>query len=374
MLYVTSKSLFSQEHDTLFERPFTFEASYSGDLVNNVEGGIRTGSVYLGMVNLMAGINTEKAGFWKGGGFFINISNTHFGQPSGEIIGDFQVVSNIEAGNHLYIQEMWFSQEFGPVSLTGGLQDLNVEYVNTDNGGLYLNSSFGIIPTISCNVPAPIFPLTALGLSVNWKISEKTRWLAAIYDGSPTDFEDNPYNVRWELNADGGTLLISELQHSMEFNSNPGTYKVGLYTHHHTTAPIEESGNAELIYKTNYGLYAIADQALWKSPGGNRNLGLFVQLGLTPKRFNFNHYYMGMGLNYTGLLNRNGDDVLGMAIAHAGLKGINGNETTLELTYRVPITKNIFIQPDFQYIINPAGTEEKLDDCLAVIFRLGINF
>jgi porin len=326
------------------------------------------------MVNLMAGLNTEKAGLWKGGRFFFNISNTHPGQPSGELIGDFQVVSNIEAGNHTYIQEMWFSQEIGPVNLTGGLQDLNVEFANTENGGLYLNSSFGIIPTISCNVPAPIFPLTALGLSVNWKISEETRWLAAIYDGSPTDFEDNPYNVRWELNADGGTLLISELQHSMEFNSNPGTYKVGLYTHHHTAGPIEESGDTELIYKTNFGFYAIADQTLWKSTGSNRNLGMFVQLGLTPKRYNFNHFYTGMGLNYSGLLNRYGDDMLGIAIAHAGLKGNNGNETTVELTYRVPITKNIFIQPDIQYIINPAGTEEKPEDCLAVIFRLGINF
>jgi porin len=326
------------------------------------------------MANILIGFNSEKAGLWKGGQLFINAANTHGGHPSGKLIGDFQVASNIEAGNHTYLQELWFKQAFGPVELTAGLQDLNVEFANTENGSLYLNSSFGIITTISCNVPAPVFPLTSLGFSLKWQISEKVIWLAAIYDGSPTDFEDNPYNVRWELNSDGGSLAISEMQYSTTLNDYPGIYKLGLYTHHHSERLLEGSAEPETDFKTNYGLYAIADQTVWQASSGNQRLGMFIQLGLSPARFNQNYFYTGLGLNYSGLLNKQGDDVIGLALAHVGLQEDAHNETTMELTYRVPLTPNIFIQPDFQYIINPAGTGERLDNCFAATFQFGLNF
>lgn len=364
--------LLSQETDTVGEKPITLDASYIADLVNNLVGGAKTGSLYLGMANIVVGLNTESAGLWKGGLLLINASNTHGGQPSGKLIGDIQVASNIESGNHLFMQELWFRQEFERVALTGGLQDLNVEFANTENGSLFLNSSFGILPTISCNLPAPIFPLTALGLSIKWQVSDKTSWLAAIYDGSPTDFENNPYNVRWELNSEGGALAISEMHYSLNLINKPGTYKFGVYTHHHSSTFPEESGNGT-SYKTNYGFYAIADQTIWKASKENRSLGMFIQFGITPKRYNYNYYYAGIGFNYAGLVNRKGGDVIGIALAHAGLKGNAGNETTLELSYRLLLTEDIFIQPDFQYISNPAGTAEKINNSFVAVLRFGIK-
>jgi porin len=352
----------------------SLDASYIGDNVNNLSGGINTGSLYSGMANLRVALNSEDVRFWKGGRLFINAANTHGSEPSARLTGDFQVLSNIEAGNHTYLQELWYSQVFGPLEIIAGLQDLNIEFANTGNGSLFLNSSFGILPTISCNVPAPIFPLTSLGLAIKWQITEKTTWLAAIFDGAPTDFEKNPYNVSWDLNSDDGTIVISEMQYSTHLNSNPGTYKFGLFTHHHYTKQDNDPETPEIPYKTNYGLYVIADQILWHDVSGSKNLGMFIQLGISPAHINQNYYYAGFGLNYSGLINKQGGDALGLAIAHAGLKGDTGRETTVELTWNIPLTKQIFIQPDFQYIINPAGTGEKLDNCLAAIFRFGFIF
>ena len=138
--------------------------------------------------------DTEKAGLWKGTFVYVNAANTHGAMPSAELLGDMQVASNIEAGNHTYIQELWIKQAFKNLELTAGLQDLNVEFAASEYGAMFLNSSFGILPIVSGNIPAPIFPLTSLGLTAKWNILKNTTLLAAVYDGSPSDFDYNPYN------------------------------------------------------------------------------------------------------------------------------------------------------------------------------------
>ena len=247
--------------------------------------------------------------------------------------------------------------------------------MTSEHAGLYLNSSFGVIPTISGNIPTPIFPLTALGLSLNWQIAEQSSWLAAIYDGHPTDFEDNnPYNLRWKLNREDGILAISEFQQSTGSGKLPGTYKLGLFVHPNHLIVGEVAEEPDTLYENNYGIYIIADQMLWRMSGSNKGLGIFFQLGLTPEKFNFNHYYTGAGLNFYGLLEMHEADVLGLAIAHAGIAEEARSETTLELTYQLPLTKNIFIQPDFQYLINPSGTGEELENSFTATLRFGISF
>ena len=73
--------------------------------------------------------------------------------------------------------------------MTFGLQDLNAEFANTDNASYYINSSFGIPSTIPENVPSPIFPITAIGLSVNWDINDNFSWKNIIYSGEVYDFD-----------------------------------------------------------------------------------------------------------------------------------------------------------------------------------------
>jgi porin len=122
---VFEQSIYAQTEDDAFQ----FGASYIGESQNNLSGGIKRGSGYLGMANLSLEFNTEAAGFWKGGQFFVSGANTHGQTPSSELYGDYQVASNIEAGNHTFLQELWYKHTIGNVSLTLGLQDLNSEFV-----------------------------------------------------------------------------------------------------------------------------------------------------------------------------------------------------------------------------------------------------
>lgn len=370
LISISAFYIYSQDTDK--EKPWDFELSYIGDNAFNLSGGIKTGYNYLGFVTMNTSFDTEKAKWWKGGNFFINIANTHGSTPSETLFGDIQTASNIEAGNHTFLQELWYKQQFNNVEFTLGLQDLNVELANTEYGGTFLNSSFGVLPTISLNLQAPIFPLTSFGITSKWEITKNVTWINALYDGTPTDFEKNPYNLKWKFNTGDGILFVSEFQKKNKINHLSGTYKLGIYTHNHL---IERSLNitlADSINTNTLGVYSIFDQELWEC--GNKNIGAFLQAGYCPSQTIINDFYAGLGLTITGFFSGKQDDILGFALAYAHLKNKTESETALEFTWQKPFGKYIFVQPDIQYIIHPSRQNTHLKNTLAAFFRFGFNF
>ncbi len=360
---LTTSGMYARESDSIKKTsPFTFETTYVGDLVSNFSGGLETGTTYLGLANIKAGFDTGKANWWKGGQFYINMGNTHGGEPSAELVGDFQGVSNIEAGNLTFMYELWYKQSLGKFEITVGLQDLNADFATSENGALFSNSSFGIHSGIADNIPAPIFPLTALGASVQYKLSDSYRLLAAIFDGTPDEFEINPYNIYWKLEKNQGMLAVAEFQVGKSLvKGHEAEYKVGGYYHKHS--------NGKFNKLKNGGIYFVGDQQI------NDNLSLFSQIGFSPRKHNCNNYYGGIGLNYRKLFKNRENDQFGLAVNHAGLSdnGI-GSETAVEVTYQYQLCDNIYLRPDIQYIINPAGTDSKLENALVGFLRIGINY
>jgi len=353
--------------------PLELEASYVGDVYGNFAGGIKTGAGFLGMANLKIGFDTEKAGWWKGGSFFVNGASTHGKSPTENFTGDFQVVSNIDAGDLIYLHELWFRQHLGKLEFTIGLQDMNTQFAASGNGSYYLNSSFGIPPVISDNVPVPIFPLTGIGISVSAEITDRLSWLGAMFDGSPTDFENNHYNLNWDWDRDDGVLCISEMHFNGLLNSQNGVYKGGAY--YHTGA--FENNNVGLKSQTinrNYGFYTMADQTLWKGLD-DKKVDLFAQLAWSSGSVNTHNFYAGGGLNFYELFDCGHENTLGVAVAHAGFhRGFHKHETVVETFFNYQLNEFISLQPDFQYIIHPSGTDVNLDNALIGFLRIGVQF
>ena len=344
------------------ESPVSFSALYTGDVVSNFSGGIKRGTVYLGLANIKADFNTETNRWWKGGEAFINVGNTHGGEPSANLVGDFQGISNIEAGNHSFLYELWYKQNLKNLTITIGLQDLNANFAVCENGALFTNSSFGIHSSIADNVSPPIFPLTALGANFQWNVSNTFLWEVAVFDGTPDDFDKNPYNTSWKLSTSDGDLAITEFQVKKSLLAGKaGSFKLGAYYHQH-----EDTTD---VVQQNYGFYFVADQQITTKLSG------FCQIGISPKKMNKNNRYGGVGLNYKSLLNKRPDDQLGLAVAYAGIdNNVVGSEMTIELTYKLQANKHVYIRPDIQYIINPAGTQTKLNNALVGFVRFGVEF
>jgi len=372
LMFLSALKGFSQAADDGKSTVWQLNSTYKGDYVSNFIGGIKTGSTYLGLADIFVNFNAENAGLWKGGKFLVHGANSHGGEPSANLIGDFQVVSNIEAGNHTFLYELWYKQTFANVEATIGLQDLNSEFAGSDVAGLFINSSFGIHSVISDNILAPIFPLTTPGITVCWKASEKICLKTAIYKGCAIDFDANQYNIKWSLNHLQGLLWVTESQFLWkDIQEKSNVFKTGVFFHQHcpeSDVVNSETGN-KLTY--DYGFYLVGDHQL--SNRENHGLSVFYQLGVSPRNDNF--AYAGAGCAYTGLLSAKGSDVLGLAFARGFLTDDRGrDETTFELTYKVQITDQIYLQPNMQYVVHPGGSDVALKNATVGLVRLGLEF
>lgn len=352
------------------------EASYVSDLVSNFSGGLDRATTYLGMIDLTATFNTENFGLWKNGEFYFQLENTHGGTPSADYVGDIQTLSNIENGDFTYLYQFWYNQRFNKLSLTLGVHDLNSEFLASDNAGEYINSSFGIMPIASWNVPVSIFPKISLGAIIRYDQSEKLSFQAGFYDGDPLDLDTDPYNLNLSMGNGQGMLSIFEINY---LNKNlSGSYKLGAFHHNGNYLDLSDTNS---ILNTNYGTYFIADQYVG-SFNENSDLNIFLKLGISPKDRSINSFFWCFGLNINGLIARRPDDVFGIAIANALIssdfvKLSNGTlenyESTTEVFYKLNISGNFTFQPEIQYIINP-GAQTSLNNSFVGLLRTYITF
>jgi porin len=371
-IILSSQNTIAQTDTLQKKSALSFEATYIGDAVNNFSGGIKKGNAYLGMANIRISLNTKDAGLWKGGELFINGANTHGGSPSANLSGDFQIASNLEAGNLTYLHEFYYRQNTANITIIAGLQDLCAEFLSSENAGLFLNSSFGIHSSISSNMPVPIFPLTSLGIQIHYYFSEKITAKIALFDGLPDDFEINPHNISWRLSGDDGYMFFSEINLNNLIKNSTASYKIGYYYHNSHKIAIS-SENRSVSMPENYGVYLVMDHLVFKKENGQQ-LSVFSQISLCPDSKNNNWYYAGLGCNCKGLIKKRTNDIFGFAIAHAGFKNKNySHETTIETEYKAQINDNLFIQPGCQYIINPSRTDDKLNNAFLATLRVGIN-
>ncbi len=351
--------------DTLHDgdkQPFSLLFNYTADIAGNAMGGIKTGAGFLGYGYTGLTFDSEKAGLWKGSVITITLGTTHGATPSESWVGDFQVADCIEAGTHVFLQDVNIEQRIGSMTFTLGQQDLCANYASCEPALIYLNSSFGLHSVASMNMDVPIFPVLGLGLNVKWDITDRLYAEAAVYD-TPIGFDDgNPYNMRYRLGGDGG-IIAGEVGYNASIGDNlHGGYKVGL------------------IHQTNIAvttMHACLWQEVWRNDG--RCLTPFAIISYSPERRNEHYCLLSAGANFQGLFFADGRDVagLGVSMAYFGhdATGVHHHhhETSIELTYRYDVCKYLSLQADMQYIVNPSADGDVYDDALFAGLRARIS-
>jgi porin len=205
-------------------------------------------------------------------------------------------------------------------------------------------------------------------------MSDRISLLACVYDANPVEFPDNPYNIRWRFTVGDGVIAAAEAQISTgDENHFQDVYKIGVYNNDHFSVIDMETNIPNSVYENNYGVYFTVDQSIAGEPSTAGAVTVFVRGSVTTKQYNENYRFAGAGINYYGLFNADGSDMVGLAIARAALASTD-DETAFELTYQRPVTENITFQPDIQYIVHPAGTSTVLPDAIVGTIRFGIRF
>jgi porin len=337
----------------------TFEISSQDEGFANPDGALDTSedSRYAGLTDIVFTLDTSGAGWWNGGLFVIDLQNTRGGDIS-DVVGDVQGVSNIVAPPGTRFAEYYLDQGFadGRFRLKIGKQDANADFVVSDGGGEFVNSSFGLIPT----VPLPTFPNPALGVMAGWSPSKVVHFKAGYWDGSGTEGSGISASI---LTGSGGTIGAAGIEITPFGNAIiDGTYRVGVWRHSELelAAPANGPGSEPLTGPAE-GVYFTIDQGLWEDD--DRRLSVFAQGGWGEADRSAVGTYFGGGLTLHGPFRSRPRDAVGIGVAHAEIgelergEGIGGSETVIEAFYKLPVTSWMTLHPDFQWISRPGGTD-----------------
>ncbi|NJM14121.1 MAG: carbohydrate porin [Bacteroidales bacterium] len=192
------------------EQVLAAEAIYTGDFFNSFFGGTKQGFGYMGLIDLSLSLDLNLLGLKGGGAFSVNIQNTHGRSLTGEYVGDIQTISNIDNRNAAYLYQLFYARQTGKVGFLIGKHDLNSEFIASDLGGEYVNSSFGIMPAVSMNLSPSIFPKTSAALVASYQANDQISIKAAVYDGNPLDLETDPYGLDFKMSKEEGFCQLQK--------------------------------------------------------------------------------------------------------------------------------------------------------------------
>jgi len=356
----------------VFEKGVDFEVEYFGDLFTLVSGGVNRRTDYIGFLELELHLDGERFLGWQGSQFFIFGIGTQ-GKEFFENVGSVHDVSNIAAPNTFKLFELWFEQSFleERLSILLGLYDLNGEFDVRPTAQLFINGAFGIGLDYSesgKNGPS-IFPATSLAARLKIRPDPSFYYQGAVLDGVSGN-PNNPNGTQIDLDDDDGLLISHEIGYESPIKKK-GLNKAGLGGWFYTTdlddqVQVDFNGNP-VKHSGAYGIYFFADAVIYQENNSDsRGLSSFFRIGIADADVNKVDLSLDGGLVYRGLFSGRPDDQLGFGVSLArfsnGFKEkqqqdqilIEDTEVLLELTYRFEAGSGIYLQPDFQYLFNPA--------------------
>lgn len=338
-------------------------ASYTGDFLGAVDGGVDRGSDLVGRADAWADFDGAAAGL-PNLSAHLDLMAVHGPDFSGRRIGSYQTTSSIEADTTPHIYEAWGQwQATTALSAKAGLVDLNAEFDVQNTGTLFVNSAFGIGPDISqSGLAGPsIFPMTASAIVLRAQSGRKGIAIG-VFDAVAGARHD-PRKLAVRLPGTTGALLIAEAKVPI------GAWLLQFGGWHYTTR--FDALDPALPSAVSRGAYAMVEGAM------ARGVNTWLRIGVADSRANPIATYIGGGAVATL-----GNWRLGLAAAHARLGPaarrtlfapgrVRRAETVVELTAQRAITSWLQVQPDLQYVVNP-GWDRSVPNALVAGVRFSL--
>jgi porin len=383
--------------NTLQNAGITFGLLDQSEVWGNLAGGLRRGTVFNGLTTASLKLDLAKLVCWPGATFFIDAFQIHGRGPSQNLVGNMQLVSNIEATRDIKLYDLWLQQKLlgDRLSIRIGQEGANDEMMITQYGALFLNSSFGFPGLPAADLPSggPNYPMATPFVRVSLQATDQITLVGAIYNGDPAP----PGTSDPQLRDAGGTafrlnddvLLFGELWYAINQEANatgmPGTYKLGVwYSSSRFPNQLLDTAGLSLANPASTGIsrshsggfavYGIIDQLVWKEPSSKAGgIGLFLLAMGAPQSYNLSNVYVEGGMNWKEPFHGRENDIFGFGVAYLGISPAkqqfgndvifftgsgspyNRNETVLEATYLWQVAPWLMLQPDAQYVITPGA-------------------
>ncbi len=345
---------------------------YTGEVFGNPAGGYRQGAVYDGLLTAGLDVDFEKLAGWKGLNLHVLAYDPHGTSGTDAYVRDLGRFSNIDAFDSIHLFELWLQASFfdNVINLRFGQIAADAEFVTTQGGALFVHSNFGSPPTVSLNVPAPVYPQAAPGVRLRLNTPDSRFYFqTGVYAGNPNadrNGDPNPgfvqgtaYNdhgIRFPISGNQGAFSLYEfgflLNRGKDSHGLPGAYRIGGFfdTDTFSDQRFDARGRALTLHGDG-GVYAVAEQVVYRPPGaGNQHeevgqtaaapvgnaedspltpgagpsgpeLRVFGRVGGAPADRNLADFYAETGLNFRGLLPGRGRDVLGIGFTYTNVSG-----------------------------------------------------
>jgi porin len=406
----------------LEDRGVTLGLQEQSEVWANLAGGMRRGVVYDGLTTASVTIDLEKLTGWTGAKFFANAYQIHGSGPTINLVGNRQIVSNLEATRDTKLYQLWIEQTLlnGRLSIRIGQGGINDEMMTSQTSALFINAGFGLAALSAADLPsgAPSFPLATPFARVQLKPNDQITLLAGVFNGDPAPAGIGDPQLRDKggvaFRTNAHILGAAELWYSINQGEDaaglPGTYKIGFWAHSgHFADQLHDTNGISLAspasngipasHSPDFAVYGIADQMIWRKRGSKKQgITAFLQVAGAPAEFNFSNLFISAGMNWTGPFDGRESDVLGFAVSWLGVSPdarrfgsdlvsftgqgtpLRSNETVVEATWQIQVVPWWTLQPDFQIVVNPGagilagGATKQLKQAIITGIRTSITF
>jgi porin len=175
-------------HDGLVKKGLNFGATYIGDNIGNVSGGVARGAIHLGRFDFSVDADFEKLFGWTGGRFYANAYEIYGRGLTRNYILNLATISEIEALPDTRLYNAYFEQGFfnNALNIRVGQQAADVEFFDSETDDLFINGTFGWPAIKATNLPAggPAPPIAVPGIRVKAALSDKITAFGAVFNGS----------------------------------------------------------------------------------------------------------------------------------------------------------------------------------------------
>jgi porin len=200
----------------LSEKGVDFFATYTAEVWGNTVGGLKTGSVYTGLLDFGSDMDLEKLMGWHGAKASTTWLWLSGRDASQQLVGNFLTISNIAGFDTLRMQQLWLEQSLldDKLSIRAGQITADSEFIVSDYGSLFINAEFGWPALAGMNIPngGAATPVGAPGVRLALTPNESLAFLSAVYQGNVFAQNVNRHGFRWSLDAENGFTWMNEAQ------------------------------------------------------------------------------------------------------------------------------------------------------------------
>lgn len=365
LIQLALSSTLSASENSKKSNPFDFSAEYYADMMLIRPMPASSRAFYVGNMDMHMGIDTRKAGLWKGGRFYAYIFSRHGHSPSTVFLKDIQGVSNIETSYDTRVLALYYAHSFKNLKIIAGQHDVMALMPRCESMPGFLNTSFGVQPDMSLNSPASTLTATAPGISALWSIGKNLELYVAGFDGNAGGKAMNPHGIRYTYKMSDGFFTASALHYKIASDSIvKGGLALGSWHH---TASFVVADNPDLLVNGNSGFFVSAWHNIMNFMNEDGQLIGFARYGNAIDNLNLvqESFTAGFGVHLLG--NKLLPEMIGAGITRVNLNSsmLDGgaqsanHESVLEFTFMKSLHENISLQPDFQYVLNVGGEKGK---------------